>query len=217
MAFRMGVNLGDVIAGDGTIHGDGVNIAATAGEARGAGSVCIGRNVYDQVRGKLAYGYADLGEQPVHNIPEPVHAYRVKPSRAGTDRRRLARDCAKAGAAATRQAVDRGPAVPEHERRPRAGVFRRRHGGRDHHGAVAHALAVRDRPQFELHLQGPGRGREAGRARARGTLRARRQRAQGGQPGAHHRPAHRHCDGRPSLGGPLRRARSRTSSICRIR
>ena len=28
MAFRMGVNLGDVIAEDDTIHGDGVNIAA---------------------------------------------------------------------------------------------------------------------------------------------------------------------------------------------
>src|SRR5687767_324256 len=28
MAFRMGVNLGDVIAEGGTIHGDGVNVAA---------------------------------------------------------------------------------------------------------------------------------------------------------------------------------------------
>ena len=28
ISFRMGVNLGDVIAADGTIHGDGVNVAA---------------------------------------------------------------------------------------------------------------------------------------------------------------------------------------------
>ena len=63
-----------------------------------------------------------------------------------------------------RQAIDRGAAVPEYERRPGAGIFRRRHGRGDHHGAVAHPLAVRHRPQFELYLQGPGRRCEAGRA-----------------------------------------------------
>jgi adenylate cyclase len=47
--------------------------------------VCIGRNIYDQVRGKLAYDYTDLGEQRVHNIPEPVRAYRVNPSGATAD------------------------------------------------------------------------------------------------------------------------------------
>src|SRR5262249_47869019 len=44
------------------------------------GGVCIGRNVYDQVKGKLAYAYTDIGEQRLHNIPEPVHAYRVTSS-----------------------------------------------------------------------------------------------------------------------------------------
>jgi TolB-like protein len=42
------------------------------------------QNVYDQVKGKLDYYYSDLGEQRVHNIPEPVHAYRVKRSRPAT-------------------------------------------------------------------------------------------------------------------------------------
>jgi len=77
MAFRMGVNLGDVIAGDGTIHGDGVNIAARLEKLAPPGTVCIGRSIHDQVKSKLAYGYADLGEQRFHNIPEPVHAFRV--------------------------------------------------------------------------------------------------------------------------------------------
>jgi adenylate cyclase len=79
MTFRMGVNLGDVIAEDGTIHGDGVNIASRLEKLAEPGSVSIGRNVYEQVRGKLNYVYADLGEQRVHNIPDPVHVYRVKP------------------------------------------------------------------------------------------------------------------------------------------
>ena len=81
--------------------------------------------------------------------------------------------------APARQAVDRRPAVPEPERRSRAGILRRRRGRGHHHGAVAHPLAVRDRAQFELHLQGPGGRREAGRPRAGRALRARRQRAQG--------------------------------------
>ena len=48
---------------------------------------------------------------------------------------------------------------------------------------VAHPLAVRDRAQFELHLQGPRRRREAGRPRTRRALRAGRQRAQGRRTG----------------------------------
>lgn len=78
MQFRIGVNLGDVIVDGETIYGDGVNIAARLEKLAEAGGVCIARSVYDQVKGKLAYAYADLGEQRVHNIPEPVHAYRVE-------------------------------------------------------------------------------------------------------------------------------------------
>jgi adenylate cyclase len=77
----MGVNLGDVIAENGTIHGDGVNIASRLEKLAEPGSVCIGRNVYDQVKGRLDYWYSDLGEQCVHNIPEPVHAYRAERSK----------------------------------------------------------------------------------------------------------------------------------------
>ena len=82
MVFRVGVNLGDVIAEDDTIHGDGVNIAARLEKLAEPGGVCIGRTIYDQVKGKLAYAYDDLGEQRVHNIAEPVHAYRVRSAKA---------------------------------------------------------------------------------------------------------------------------------------
>ena len=85
MTFRMGVNLGDVIAEGDTIHGDGVNIASRLEKLAEPGNVCIGRNVYDQVKGKLAYAYSDLGEQRVHNIPDPVHVYRVTLSKPAGD------------------------------------------------------------------------------------------------------------------------------------
>jgi adenylate cyclase len=77
MLFRMGVNLGDVIAGDGTIHGDGVNIAARLEKMADPGGVCVGHAIHDQVRGKLPYAFSDLGEQRFHNILDPVRAYRV--------------------------------------------------------------------------------------------------------------------------------------------
>jgi adenylate cyclase len=83
MVFRMGINLGDVIAEAETIHGDGVNIASRLEKLAEPGGICIGRNVYDQVRGKLACTFADLGEQRLHNIPEPVRVYRVKPPMLG--------------------------------------------------------------------------------------------------------------------------------------
>jgi adenylate cyclase len=77
MKFRIGVNLGDVIAEDGTIHGEGVNVAARLEKLAEPGSVCISRNVHEQVKGRLSCSFTDLGEQRFHNIPEPVQAYRI--------------------------------------------------------------------------------------------------------------------------------------------
>ncbi|RWE72776.1 adenylate/guanylate cyclase domain-containing protein [Mesorhizobium sp.] len=77
MAFRMGVNLGDVIAQDDTIYGDGVNIAARLEKLAEPGGICVASNVYEQVKGKLDYNYTDLGSHQVHNIMEAVRAYRV--------------------------------------------------------------------------------------------------------------------------------------------
>ena len=67
---------------DGTIYGDGVNIAARLEKLAEPGGICIGRNIYDQVRGKLVCAYDDLGEQQFHNIPEPVRAFRVRSASA---------------------------------------------------------------------------------------------------------------------------------------
>src|SRR5262249_29978464 len=77
------VNLGDVIAEGDTIHGDGVNIASRLEKLAEPGSVVIGRSVYDQVKSKLSCGFADLGEQRLRNIPEPVRVYRVRPTGSG--------------------------------------------------------------------------------------------------------------------------------------
>ena len=77
MRFRMGINLGDVIADHETIYGDGVNIAARLEKMAEPGGICISRGVHDQVKARLALDFTDLGAAKVHNIPEPVHAYKV--------------------------------------------------------------------------------------------------------------------------------------------
>ena len=80
LEFRIGINLGDVIAARSDIYGDGVNVAARLEGLAKPGGVCISRAVLDQVRTKLAFGYESLGDQQVKNIAEPVRAYRVIPA-----------------------------------------------------------------------------------------------------------------------------------------
>ena len=78
MEFRIGINLGDVIAEGERIYGDGVNIAARLEGLAEAGGLCVSGTVYDQIKTKLALGYEDLGAQAVKNIAEPVRVYRVQ-------------------------------------------------------------------------------------------------------------------------------------------
>src|SRR5262245_870121 len=95
MQFRIGVNLGDVIEeADGTIYGDGVNIAARMEALAEGGGICISSSVYDAVEGKLSFGFDFLGEQQVKNIAKPVRVYRVRaeprlPSASLRSKRRL--------------------------------------------------------------------------------------------------------------------------------
>lgn len=85
IAFRIGVNLGDIIIEGDDIYGDGVNVAARLEGLAEPGGVCISGSAFEQVRDKLAVGYVDLGEQHVKNIERPVQAYRVltDPTAAG--------------------------------------------------------------------------------------------------------------------------------------
>jgi len=68
ITFRVGINLGDVIAEPDDIYGDGVNVAARLEALAEPGGVCISRVVRDQIRDKLPYPFEDRGEQSVKNI-----------------------------------------------------------------------------------------------------------------------------------------------------
>jgi len=82
MRFRIGIHMGDVIEkADGTIYGDGVNIAARLEGLAEPGGITVSESIRTAVRGKVNATFEDQGEQQVKNIPHPVRAYRV-----GTER-----------------------------------------------------------------------------------------------------------------------------------
>ncbi|MDX1576543.1 MAG: adenylate/guanylate cyclase domain-containing protein, partial [Kiloniellales bacterium] len=60
--YRIGINIGDVIVEGNDIFGDGVNIAARLEALAEPGGVCIARNVYNQIKGKLDLDCDHLGE-----------------------------------------------------------------------------------------------------------------------------------------------------------
>src|SRR5580704_13541897 len=76
--FRVGINLGDVIAEEHDIFGDGVNVAARLEALAEPGGICLSRVVRDQVRDKLDFVFEDLGEQEVKNIARPVRVFDVR-------------------------------------------------------------------------------------------------------------------------------------------
>jgi TolB-like protein/class 3 adenylate cyclase/tetratricopeptide (TPR) repeat protein len=77
MLFRIGINLGDILVEGDDILGDGVNIAARLEGIAEPGGICISASAYDQVRGKVAVEFADLGERSLKNIALPVRVYAV--------------------------------------------------------------------------------------------------------------------------------------------
>ena len=140
IVLRIGINLGDVMVEGSDLYGDGVNIAARLEALAEPGGILVSQTA-SAMSGKVKLGFEDLGEQKLKNIAEPVRVYRLSGRTRCCDHR------AAVPKALSRQALDRRPAIRQHERRSRAGVFLRRHGGGDHHGPVALSLAVRHRAQ----------------------------------------------------------------------
>jgi adenylate cyclase len=74
--FRAGINVGDIISDDNDIYGDGVNGAARLEALAEPGGILVSRNVHDQVRDKLSFGFEDM--QSVKNIARPIGVHRIE-------------------------------------------------------------------------------------------------------------------------------------------
>jgi len=77
MAFRVGVNLGDLVVEGDRIYGDGVNIAARVEALAQPGDICVSAKVHEEVHRKLGLAFEDLGEHALKNIAASVRVFRV--------------------------------------------------------------------------------------------------------------------------------------------
>jgi len=78
MRFRIGLNAGELVEqDDGSVYGDGVNVAARLQALAESGGICVSEVVAVQVGNKIAVRFESLGEQRVKNIAEPIRAHRV--------------------------------------------------------------------------------------------------------------------------------------------
>ena len=104
--WRVGINVGDIVVEDGDIFGDGVNIAARLEGLAEPGGICVSGRVQEDAAGRLDnVTFVDLGERQLRNIARAVRVYRVSTGGASS-----------AVTSAAGQAIDRGPAVHQHER-----------------------------------------------------------------------------------------------------
>jgi adenylate cyclase len=218
MEFRIGVHLGDVMAEGDRIYGDGVNIAARLQALADPGGVYISGEVHGQVRHKLDLGYADLGEQAVKNLPDPVRVFRVeaevnaaRPELSPSSFRRAAvavgvvvllGALAVAGWTILAPTPDETAAIAEEFTVPGFGgapaiavlPFDNLSGDSEQEyfadGITEDLITRRDRPQLDFHVQGPRGRREAGEPGAGCALHRGGQRPQGRRQDQDQCPAH---------------------------
>src|SRR6185295_6775106 len=74
---RIGLHLGDVVAQDKRVHGDGVNIAARIEPLAEPGGICLSEDVARQIQNKVELPLRRLGKGDLKNIHTPVAIYRL--------------------------------------------------------------------------------------------------------------------------------------------
>jgi len=86
MRYRIGVHLGDVIEkDDGTVYGDGVNIAARLEGLAEPGGIAVSQSIESSINHRLNVRFIDIGPQQVKNIAQPIRAFRCEPAIGTTD------------------------------------------------------------------------------------------------------------------------------------
>jgi TolB-like protein/class 3 adenylate cyclase/tetratricopeptide (TPR) repeat protein len=78
IAFRIGIHVGDIVAEQDDIFGDGVNIAARLEALAEPGGISVSARVQEDAEGRLDVAFVDDGEQRLKNILRPVRVYRIR-------------------------------------------------------------------------------------------------------------------------------------------
>ena len=75
IAFRIGINVGDIIIQDDDVFGDGVNIAARLEGIAPPGGITISRAVHEQLGNRIDVRWLARGFQKLKNLSSPVEAF----------------------------------------------------------------------------------------------------------------------------------------------
>jgi len=87
MQFRMGVHMGDVIADEDEVFGDGVNVAVRIEAIAVPGGVAVSAKAYHEAGKHLSATLVDAGSHRLKNIEEPVHVWTWEPGGSDTSGR----------------------------------------------------------------------------------------------------------------------------------
>ncbi len=82
MHFRLGIHMGDVIADEGEVFGDDVNIAVRLEQVAPPGGIAISAKAYGEARKHLAVIMRHTGGHRLKNIAEPVEVWTWQPPSA---------------------------------------------------------------------------------------------------------------------------------------
>src|SRR6266850_638269 len=87
MQFRLGVHMGDVIADEDEVFGDGVNIAVRLEAVAAPGGVAVSGKAYHEASKHLSANLVDAGSLRLKNIDEPVDVWTWQPGNSNTGSR----------------------------------------------------------------------------------------------------------------------------------
>jgi adenylate cyclase len=79
MQFRLGIHMGDVIADEDEVFGDGVNIAVRIESVAAPGGVAVSEKAYYEAGKHLGVSLVDAGAHRFKNIDEPVNVWTWEP------------------------------------------------------------------------------------------------------------------------------------------
>lgn len=76
--FRIGIEMGDVIADSGDYHGEGIIVAVRLEAACPPGAICVSRAVHEYVQGRIPAKVIPLGALELKNVTRKVEAVVLK-------------------------------------------------------------------------------------------------------------------------------------------
>jgi adenylate cyclase len=89
MQFRLGVHMGDVIADEDEVFGDGVNIAVRLEAVAVPGGVAVSDKAYQEASKHLSVPFVDAGSHRFKNIDETINVWSWKPDGSDTGAREI--------------------------------------------------------------------------------------------------------------------------------